>query len=312
MPKFQVQMKMVAVDTAKYFKYFDENLFKAIRESAADAAIEASSIVPVWSGMAKGSFLASYGRVKIYRMSKNYISSAAAIFNLVDSPQSIDISSHLRAFRTVTNRKANGSLVQRQRSTLQYLKSGEVKNKDAGARRATYTITTSPKGFKFTFESRVFHYNDEEVKAEWPSESFAIFKNLFDENMQLRKSEIVPNPTQYIFKTDVKDLVGKRLPRLQTTQVREEKYVSEAEVKSRTARLLERGRASAKKYRQKTSSAKNLLGKYKSAVDRVAKTGSKTAQLDLQRAVKGLSQFQGSKSKVLKSILKQVDFKVRL
>jgi len=287
-------------DSAKYYKYFEENLFKAIRESAAEAAIQASAIVPIWSGMAKGSFLA---KVKVYRMSRSYISSAAAIFGLVDSPQSIDISSHIKEYRTVTRKRKNGTTYSTTRKIVHYLGSGEIKNASAGANRSTYRIETTPKGYKFSFESRVFHYDDEEVSNSWPSESFDIFKTLFKDSMDSRKNEIIPNKAKYFITINVKDLKGKRLPYLKYTQARVERPPA---IKSTSADI-------SRKYRARIKSTRKLVAWYRSLVREAAKKpGNDRVQMILNSAIKTLAPLQNSKSKKIQKMLKEVDFQIRL
>ena len=297
MPKFKVDLKIKAVDAAKFFKYFEERIYKAIRESAAEAAISAASRVPVWSGMAKGSFLAN---VKMTRLSRNYETSAAAIFGLIDSPQSINITALVRAFRKYYEKRKDGSSYLRTRSTLQYLKSGEIKNAAAGARRSTYVVKITERGFSFSFESRVHYYTDDVQKTPWPSESFDTFRNLLESAMQARKSEMVPKPEEYIVTLTGKDLKAKVLPILKYTQARIEKPAKDPKTEVERLKKLHRGYS--KKYQQKLKSWKtkssNLYKKLKANIKR--KETLKAAKLFK-------AELSKSKSKEARKIIRKLE-----
>lgn len=205
MPKFAVHGKLLAVDDAKFFKYMQDGILAAMKIAAVDFAITASEVVPVWSGMAKGSFLArahgQKGGIPFNRTAQQFL-------GLSDSPGSIDITSQVREYRILNVGELRGKgCKKRVKLNPRYFGSGQAKDKNAGAYRSRYDFNVEPEKFSFSFETRVAHYTENVVKKSWPSVSFVQGELAFQRTFKTWLPKAMPRPDSFITKVDYKNLL---------------------------------------------------------------------------------------------------------
>lgn len=204
MPRVKAEIDLLALDKAKYYKYFQRNMLNVLKNAATQFALAAERFIPVWSGMAKGALLAES---RIERMDGGSYNRKAEVFlGLTDSSSSIDISSQLKV-------GPGSGFMYKGKHKLSYLYylSGERKDKDAGAARSGYYFYISTKKSYFYFETRIHHFSMAVVQKIWPEASLIAGRWAADATISALANSIVPDENDYIIKTSAKIYKGRKL-----------------------------------------------------------------------------------------------------
>ena len=151
MPKVLYKTNALRLNTKKLTREIDRAIQEAMYLAAEDFTQVASSHVPVYTGMARGSFLA---KVTPFVGSRSFMPRIAN--------QTKEITPKVQQY-TKTGKPRQWPRVNRSYRWWY----DELKNKEAGARRSTYRFTKKNTVYAFSFKTSVPHFKfDEETNTD--------------------------------------------------------------------------------------------------------------------------------------------------
>jgi len=153
MPKVLFKTNALKLETKTLTREVDRAIQEVFYNAAADFVSVASSRVPVYTGMARGSFLAKVTPFVGQRTQMLRITGRTAT-----------ITPKVQRYTSTGKPRAWPKVDKDYRWWYD-----ELKDKEAGARRATYRFTKQNKSYTFSFKTAVphFKYNDEQGGDRW-------------------------------------------------------------------------------------------------------------------------------------------------